>query len=253
MRLVFRLFNVAIALVTLASALAVLGSDLLIPGYRGHYNDAVWFVALYCAVQVVMLVEFARDGRLVPWLAVAKTLAAYALLATFVVVWPIWRQWTPARYVYQLFDWGDGSRIGLFALVFLGRGAFNTLNAFYFTELWWRPLRARRPFLGRVVTALPLAALVLCLWSFVELVREEARTFSPDAQEVARMVYGGLDCEAVRTHAGKTTSDIRQRGERRYEVRIVYGCALTRVMVRADDGRVGATAGPRLECCGGES
>jgi hypothetical protein len=247
-RLVFRLVNVAIALVTLASALAVLGSDLLIPGYREHYRDAEWFVVLYAAAQVVMIVQFARDRPLVPWLALGKALAAYAFLATFVVVWPIWRMWTPARYVYQLFDW-QGSRVGLFAFVFLGRGAFNTVNAFYFTEPWWRRLRTQRPFLGRVVTALAPAILVLCIWSFVELVREEARTFSPDAQEVAQAVYGGLDCDAVRANVGKTTTDIRKRGESHFEVRIVYGCTLTRVVVRAEDGRMGGAAGPRLDCC----
>jgi hypothetical protein len=62
-------------------------------------------------------------------------------------------------------------------------------------------------------------------------------------------VYHGLDCETVRTRAGQTTDDLRQRGDRRYQVRIVYGCALTRVVVAAEDGRIGTIAGPRLECC----
>ena len=54
----------------------MLASDLLDPGYRAHYRDAIWFVTLYAAIQVVMLVEFARGGRLIPWLALAKAAAA---------------------------------------------------------------------------------------------------------------------------------------------------------------------------------
>jgi hypothetical protein len=249
MRLAFRLVNVAVALVTLASALAVLASDLAIAGYREHYRDALWFVALYVAVQVVMVVEFARDGRLVPWLALAKTAAAYVFLATFVAVWPYWRTWTPARYVYQLFEWPDGRKAPLFALVFLGRGAFNTVNAMVFTAPWWTALRARRPLLGRAVTAVPLGVVALCVWTFMQLTAEEARTFSPDATDVARVVLGGLDCEAVRTNAGKVHTDVRQRGDRRYEVAIDYRCELTRVVVRAEDGRIGTAAEPRAECC----
>lgn len=247
-RRALRLLNVAIALVTLASALAVLWSDLFVPGYRAHHRDALWFVTLYTAIQVVMLVEFARDGRRVPWLAVAKMASAYLFLANFTVLWPYWRTWTPARYVYQLFDWG-GVKVGLFALVFLGRGAFNTMNAMYFTQHWWGPLRLRRPLLGRLVTAVYVGGTAFCVWAFLQLVREEARTFSPEAQEVAQFVYQGLDCTAVRAQAGETTTDLRQWGERRFEVRITYGCELTRVVVRTEDGRLGTATGPRDECC----
>ena len=249
MRLALRLVNLLVALVTLTSALAVLASDLRVPGYREYYRDALWFVALYAAVQGVMLVGFARDGRLVPWLALSKAVAAYLFLAGFTHLWPYWREWTPARYVYQLFEWGEERQVGLMALVFLGRGAFNTLNAMYFTAPWWRRLRVRRPLLGRTVTAAPMAATVFFVWTFLGLQREEARTFSPEAQEVARLVYESLDCDAVRAHAGTTTTDLRQRGERRYEVRIAYGCALTRVLVRAEDGRIGKVAGPQVQCC----
>ena len=252
-RLALRIVNVVIALVTLASALAVLVSDLRVPGYRAHYGDALWFVTLYAAVQGAMLVGFARDGRLVPWLALAKAVAAYLFLAGFTSLWPYWRVWTPARYVYQLFELGEDRQVGLMALVFLGRGAFNTLNAMYFTAPWWRPLRVRRPLLGRVITAGPMAATVLFVWTFFALQREEARTFSAEAQDVARVVYEGLDCDAVRAHAGTTTTDLRQRGERRYHVQIAYGCALTRVLVRAEDGRIGTVAGPQLACCRGGS
>lgn len=242
--------NVAIALVTLASALAVLASDLFVPGYRAHYRDAVWFVVLYVAVQLTMLAGFARDGAAVPWLAVAKTAAAYLFLANFVSLWPAWCTWTPARYVYQLFDWGDHTRIGLFALVFLGRGAFNSVNAFALTRAWWVPLRHRRPLVGRLVTAAPVAATALCVWAFLALVREEAAAFSPEAQEVARRVLADLDCAAVRANQGKATTDLRQGGERRYHVRIAYDCTLTRVVVQTEDGRIGTAAAPRLDCCG---
>ena len=249
MRRALRFVNVGVALVTLASALAVLFSDVRDPGYRAYYRDAIWFVTAYCAVQLVMLVEFARDGRLVPWLALVKAVAAWLFLANIFVLWPYWKTWTPARYVYQVFQWGGDSTIGMLVLIILGRGAFNTLNAFYFAAPWWRPLRVRRPLLGRIVTALPVAAIVLCVWAFRELVTEEVATFSAEAQEVARVVWDGLDCEAVRAHAGKTTTDLRQRGDRRYQVLIAYGCDVTRVVVQAADGRIGTAAGPRPECC----
>ena len=54
MRRALRWLNVAIAVVTLASGLAVLGSDLLVTGYRDLHRDALWFVVAYCAVQELM-------------------------------------------------------------------------------------------------------------------------------------------------------------------------------------------------------
>ena len=250
MRRALRLLNVLVAAVTLASALAVLSSDLAVPGYREHYRDALWFVALYALVQAFMLIAFARDAPLVPWLALAKAVVAYLFLANFVALWPYWRTWTPARYVYQFFEW-DSSKLPLFALVFLGRGAFNTLNAMAFTASWWGPLRIRRPLLGRAVTAVPLGLAALFVWVFGQLTIEEARTFSPEATEVARLVLNGVDCATVRANAGTVHTDVRQRGERRYEVGIDYRCELTRVVVRAEDGRVGTAAEPRAECCAG--
>lgn len=249
MRRALGILNALIALVTLASALAVLVSDLRVPGYREYYRDALWFVVLYAGVQVVMLGEFARDGRLVPWLAAAKAIAAWLFLAAFTSLWPYWQVWTPARYVYQLFEWSEDTNLGLMALVFLGRGAFNTLNAMYFTWPWWSRLRAQRPLLGRLATAVPVGATMLFVWLFVTLQKEERATFSAEARDVARVVLDGLDCEAVRAHAGATTSDVRLRGERRYQVHIVYDCALTRVLVQAEDGRIGTAEGPQLECC----
>lgn len=249
MRLTLRLINVGVALATLASALAVLWSDLFVPGYREHYHDALWFVGAYTVSQVALLVIFARDGRLVPWGALAKTIVAFFFLANFVALWPTWAAWTPARYVYQLFAWDEHTKIGFFALVFLGRGAFNTTSTMYLTQRWWGPLRLRHPLLGRAVTALPIAATAFCVWAFLALVREERLTFSAEADEVARAVLADLDCATVRERAGKTTSDLRQRGERHYQVEITYGCDMTRVVVRAEDGRLGTIASPRPECC----
>ncbi len=251
MRLAIRVVNVLVAVATLASALAVLASDLAVPGYREHYRDALWFVALYSVVQMTMIVGFARDARPVPWLALLKAVAAYLFLANFLALWPYWRTWTPARYVYQLFESASGHQVPLFALVFLGRGAFNTVNATYFTAPWWRPLRVRRPLVGRLVTGVPIGLTALFVWIFLQLSADEAKTFSPDAADVARIVLHGLECDAVRTHAGRTTTDLRQRGERRYEVAIAWDCALTRVVVQAEDGRIGTAAGPRSECCRG--
>jgi len=156
---------------------------------------------------------------------------------------------TPARYVYQLFDWGPDSQAGLFAFVFLGRGAFNTVNAFTLTDQWWRPLRMSKPLLGRLVTILPLAIAVSCVWAFTELMRIERETYSAEAREVAEQVLAGLDCDTVRAHAGQSTQDIRQRGEHKYLVSINYGCRETRVEVRTEDGRSGAFSLPRPECC----
>jgi len=44
-------------------------------------------------------------------------------------------------------------------------------------------------------------------------------------------------------------TDLRQRGERRYRVEITYGCDLTRVLVQAEDGRIGTAAEPQPACC----
>jgi hypothetical protein len=244
MRGALRAINVACALVALASALAVLGSGLLEPGYREAHGDSLAFVLAYIGWQVLVAWAFARDFALVPWLALAKLLAAWAFLATFAVAGPYWMAWTPGRYVYQLFDWGVGAEIGLFALVWIGRGAWNTLNALYFTAPWWGPLRRRHPLVGRLVTAAAIGLVVFCLWTFRELVRVA------HVRDVARAVFDQLDCATIRTHLGETTTDVRQGGARRYTVRIVYGCPQVRVIVADADGRVATWAGVRGECCG---
>jgi hypothetical protein len=249
MRFAFRWTNVLIAVLTLASALAVLASHLFEPGYAEAHHDAVWFVATYTAIQVVMVVAFARDIWLVPWLALLKAACAWVFLLTFTAVGRYWMAWTPGRYVYQLFDWDPGLKIGLFALAFLGRGAWNTLNVFYFASPWWRPLRVRRPLLGRAVTAVPIALAAFCVWGFLALVRLESRTFSAEASEVAQFVFGGLECEAFRAHPGEVTTDLRQRGTRQYQVRIAYDCTDARVTVVDEDGKLGTAGGPRPECC----
>src|SRR5262249_38790730 len=111
---------------SLLSALAVLLSWLLDPAYRLYYGDSLLFVVGYAALQAWMTWSFVRDTPAVPWIALARAVAGLIFLALFVSVGPQWMRASPARYVYQLFDWGPQARAGLFALVFLGRGAFNT-------------------------------------------------------------------------------------------------------------------------------
>jgi hypothetical protein len=240
--------NVLIALVTLASACGILASSLLEPGYREAHRDPLWFVVAYAGVQVVVLAAFARDTWLVPWLALGKALLAYLFLATFVVAGTYWMAWTPGRYLYQLFD-AETSKVGLFALAFLGRGTWNTANALYFTAPWWLSFRNRRPLVGRLLTAIAFGVMGFSVWAFLQLVHLEQQAFSPEAYEIASVVYDGLDCDAIRAHDGHETSDIRLRGERHYEVRIAYDCHYTTVWVRAEDGRRGSKSGPRIECC----
>lgn len=241
--------NVAIGGLTLASAIGVLISDLVVDGYRAFYGDALWFVTAYVVVQAWMVRELWRDSPMVPWVVLFRALAAYAFIATFATIGPLWMRVTPARYVYQLFDWGPDSRAGLFAFVFLGRGAFNTLNAFALTDRWWRPLRTSKPLLGRLVTVVPLTIAIGCVWAFTELMRIERETYSAEAREVAEQVLAAIDCDTVRSHDGQTTQDIRQRGDRKYLVSIDYGCRETRVEVRTESGLAGSFALPRPECC----
>jgi hypothetical protein len=241
--------NVLVALVTLASGLATLGSDLLVAGYREAHHDALWFVVAYCAVQAWMVVAFARENPSAPWLASAKLAAALLFFATIPGTGLYWAGWTPGRYVYQLFDWGGGSKVGLFALAFLGRGAFNTVNTLYWTARWWRPLRERHPLVGRAVTSVGIALAAVCVSLFFALASEERRTFSDEAQAVAQTVLAQLDCQSVRANDGKTTQDLRQQGERRYLVEISYGCEVTRVVVRTEDGKMGVATGTEAECC----
>jgi hypothetical protein len=90
---------------------------------------------------------------------------------------------------------------------------------------------------------------VLCVWVFFQLAREEARTFSPEASEIASLVLADIDCDAIRKKAGETTTDLRRRGERTYQVEIHWDCRLVGVHVRAEDGRGAQAAEPRPECC----
>jgi hypothetical protein len=241
--------NVFVSLVTVASAVAVLVSDLVVPGYQEHYGDALPFVLGYTALQGWFLAAFLRGDRWMPWAAVAKAVGAWLFLATFTAIGPAWMAVTPSRYVYQVFDWGPNTKLGMFAFVFLGRGAWNTFNAFLATEDWWRPLRTTRPILGRIVTIVPVAIIVTCVWAFLTLVRLDAKTFSPDAADVARVVLADVDCETIRSREGTTTTDVRQRGAATYQVEIRYGCRGTQVVVRAEDGRLGTASAPRPECC----
>jgi hypothetical protein len=241
--------NALATAVTLLSALAVLGSWLLDPAYRIYFGDSPIFVAGYAALQAWFLWSYARDTPNVPLVAVLRAVAGWIFIALFVSVGPLWMRITPGRYVYQLFDWGPEARIGLFALVFLGRGAFNTFSAVVLTRERWWPLRERYPIFGRVLTAVPVAIIATFVWAFMQMVRLDATAFSPDAYDVARIVLDGIDCPTLREREGQTTTDLRQRGDRRYHVTIRWRCRDVQIEVRAEDGRMGVARGPRLECC----
>lgn len=250
MRRVLRWMNVLVSGVALASGGAVLVSNLLDAGYRAHYRDSLLLVAAYVAFYGVVLLAFARDDRRTAPLAVAKALGAYLFLATFVAVGPLWMARTPGRYVYLLFDWGRSASVVLMAYVLFGRGLWNTLNAMYFTAPWWIALRARRPLAGRVLTMVPLGLAAALVAAFVELRALERDTYSPLADEIAEQVFAGLDCADIRAKQGTETTDVRQRGEERFTVRIAWDCQAMQIYVQDADGRLGHFAGARAECCG---
>jgi hypothetical protein len=99
-----------------------------------------------------------------------------------------------------------------------------------------------------VLTAVPVGIIVGCVWEFMLFVRVEAKTFSLEALEVARLVEQTLSCDDVRAKDGTTTYDLRQRGDRQYRVTIRWGCTDTRVVVRDPDDRIGVAVSVR-ECC----
>lgn len=250
--LTLRILNAFGAAVCLASALAVLGANLADPGYRAHYRDAIWYVLAYAAFYAWVLHTFAWSGRVrtAQGLAVVKAIGAYAFLAIFPWAGRTWMVLTPGRYVYQLFDWGSEASIVLMAYVFLARGAWNTVNAFALTRPLWFPLRQSRPLFGRIVTYIPVVITVLCVWAFLRLARMNAEEFSAEAHEVANLVASDIQCEEIRAKAGTTTTDVRQRGDRRYDVMIRWDCTDLRIVVRDPDGKAGTARTPRPECCG---
>jgi hypothetical protein len=269
--------HVVVHAVTLASALAVLVSDLADPGYAAFYGDVLPFVALYVGVQAWAMWVFARARPVAPLVTVAKAALALALLGSFVAdgyaqgnpagaaperlafvngfdgAAAAWIRLSPARYVYLAFDWGQAAKVGIYGFLLLGRGAFNVVSAFVATDRWWRPLRTTHPVLGRVVTALAVSLVVTCTWGFFELVKLNAETMSADAERVAWTVFRGIDCAVLRERQGKTVTQTLQQGDKRYEARILYGCSETQVVVVAPDGRLGVARGARRECCGTSS
>ncbi|MCW5888940.1 MAG: hypothetical protein KIT14_00155 [bacterium] len=249
MRRAVRWMNALGLVATLASALAVLGSWVLDPTYRQHYGDQPLFVLGYVALHAWYLRAYLTDARALPAIAFARAAAGLFFLVTFTYIGPAWMVVSPARYVYLLFEWGSAFKIGMFAFVFLGRGAFNVFSAFVLTETWWRPMRETRPLLARLVTGVPVLLIVGCLWLFLQLARMDARTFSPEAHGVAAEVLATIDCETLRQRRGTTTTDVRQRGERRYEVTVRWDCRDVQVMVRDPDGKLGTEHGPRFDCC----
>lgn len=268
-----RWFHVMAHAFTLASALAVLAQDLTDPGYVAFHGDWLPWVVLYTGVQAWALVVYARDRPLVPWLTLAKAVVAVALLASFAADGmhqgdpagdaaarlsflngfdasaAAWMRITPARYVYALFDWGSAAKVGMYGFLLLGRGMMNLVSAFVATAPWWRPLRDRQPIVGRAVTAVAVALVVTCAWGFLQLVKLNGETYSVEAEGVAWAVFGGIDCATLKARQGTTVSQTLARGERRYEARILYGCAETQVVVTAPDGRLGVARGARTECC----
>jgi hypothetical protein len=249
--LTLRVLNAFAAAVCLASALAVLAGNLADPGYRAHYRDALWFVLAYAAFYGWVLWTFAWSGhvRVAQTLGVVKAVGALAFLAVFPAVGRSWMVWTPGRYVYQLFDWGTQASIVLMAYVFLARGAWNTVNAFALTRPIWFPLRQSRPLFGRIVTYIPVVITVLCVWAFLRLARMNAEEFSAEAHEIATIVANDIQCDDIRAKAGTTTTDVRQRGDRKYDVMIRWDCTDLRVIVRDPDGKAGTARTPRPECC----
>ncbi len=249
-----RAVNVVAALAALASGLAVLVSVVAVPEYP--YRDPLAIVVAYCAFYAWVAHAFWRGTPAAPRLALAKALGAYAFLLLFVVAPDLGLQWmsaTPGRYVYQVFDWGPEAGAILFAFVFLGRGAWNTVNAFTCSRDWWFDVRARRPLLGRVLTAIPVAITVGCVWEFMALVRI-AKSTSLEASEIAHVVEQSLSCDDIRAKAGTVTSDLRQRGDRQYRVLIKWnGCADTRIVVRDPDDRMGVAVSVRPDCCSSQA
>jgi len=121
-----RILNIAATVLTLASGLGVLAQDLFVDGYREYHRDWVAFVAVYCGVQAYTLEQLILRGWALPWLIAARAAVAYVFLLNFTSLWPQWRYWTPGRYVYDLADIQGILNLGLFTLIFLGRGAGNT-------------------------------------------------------------------------------------------------------------------------------
>ena len=205
--------------------------------------DNLPFVAGYAVVQAGVMWACVRNTWHVPWIGIGKAVATYLFLATFVPAGPLWRAWSPGRYVYQLFDWGPGAEFILFAYLFLGRGIGNTMNALVLTEEWWRPWRLRQPLLSRACSAVPILIVCSCVWTYAEIVRTQW------ARDIAQRVADELDCPTVQTKLGQTTTDVRQMGRRRFHVRISYGCPATRVIVGDESQHVGMAVGAG-ECCG---
>jgi hypothetical protein len=244
-----RALNVVATAVTLASGLGVLTQDLLVPGYREYHRDWIAFVAVYCGVQALTLHQLLRDGPALRWLIGARAAVAYVFLLNFTSLWPYWRYWTPGRYVYALVDIPGTFNLGLFTLIFLGRGAFNTWSLMGTTADWWRPLRRSHPLGGRLVTAGFVAGLVFPVWAFLLVITNEAKVYSPEAEAVAREVLQGISCETVQEKAGQQTTDLRRRGETNYHVQIGYDCDVVRVVVRMEDGRLGSYSASPGDCC----
>ena len=87
------------------------------------------------------------------------------------------------------------------------------------------------------------------VWAFLRLARMNAEEFSAEAHEIADIVANDIQCDEIRPKAGTTTTDVRQRGDRRYDVMIRWDCTDLRIIVRDPDGKAGTARTPRPECC----
>jgi hypothetical protein len=118
-----------------------------------------------------------------------------------------------------------------------------------YTMPWWTHMRARRPIVGRLLTAIPLLFIVTFVWTYRELVRVDRTTFSAEATRVAEEILAGIDCDAIRNAPEPATRDRRRRGEREYEVHIQWTCRDVIVLVEDPDGRIGTARASRPDCC----
>lgn len=239
--------SAAASALSLASALLVTWRDLSSPAYRAARGDMVPLVIAYAALQLFATREFVRDGRWVALLALGRALAAYAFLALFVPYGNAWMHRTPGRYVYAAAS--SDPPIALFALVFLGRGLFNTASAAVLTAPWWRPWAERHRALARAAALVPAALGALFAWLFVAMVRFELATYSPLATRMAREIAARLDCATIRRRRGEVETVEGRGKEGVFQVQIAYDCENLLVIVTAPDGRRGSVRASRIACC----
>ena len=103
---------------------------------------------------------------------------------------------------------------------------------------------------GHLVTLDLAGALGFTVTAYATWRMLERETYSALANEVAEQVFAGIDCAEIRAKQGRETTDVRQRGDERFAVRIRWDCRDLNVDVQDEAGRLGHFAAPRPECCG---